>query len=652
VQVTDTPTNLAITGVSGGCAALPCTLPSLAAGARVTINVMATISAAGAFDNSATATAAEPDPNPSNNTDNTGNGGTAVPPSADLSITKTNGVATVTPGSGLVYTIVASNAGPSGVVGATVVDTFPAVLTGVAWTCVGTAGGICPASGTGNLGATVNLPVGGSVTFTVNATLAGSATGTLTNTATVTPPSGVTDPNPANNSATDTDTILLPSADLAVTKTNNAASVTTGTTTSYLIRVTNNGPDAVAGAVLSDPQAPGLTKTAITCSPTPGACVTPPTVAELEGLAFALPALAGGAFYEIAVTASVTAAAGATVTNVATVAAPAGVIDGNTSNNSATDADPVVAAPVAVADLAVTKTNGTTQVTAGQPSSYTMAVANNGPNAAPNVALTDTLPVQMTFNSITASAGWICTTPAVGATGTVSCSTPNMAVGATATFVLSVTVAPATPGGSTISNTVTVASGASDPVPGNNQATDTDSVVAAPVTADLAIAKSNGTTQLIAGGSTTYALTVSNLGPGEVTGALVTDIAPAGLVFTSWTCTVANPGSGGSVTTACVTGSGTGNVNATVDLKSGAVVTFSIVASVASNAGGTISNTASVNAPAGVTDPVPGNNAATDTDSIAAVPERVAEIPTLSEWALLVLSLLLATVAMRHVRRR
>ena len=82
------------------------------------------------------------------------------------------------------------------------------------------------------------------------------------------------------------------------------------------------------------------------------------------------------------------------------------------------------------------------------------------------------------------------------------------------------------------------------------------------------------------------------------------------------------------------------------------MVTFSIVATVASSASGSISNTASVNAPTGITDPVLGNNAATDTDSIAAVPERVAEIPTLSEWALLVLSLLLATVAMRHVRRR
>src|SRR5207245_1619900 len=91
IQVTDTPTNPTITNVSGGgCAALPCTIPSLASGANTTINVTATINAAGAFDNSATATPAESDPNLANNTDNTGNGGSAAAASGvDLAITKT-----------------------------------------------------------------------------------------------------------------------------------------------------------------------------------------------------------------------------------------------------------------------------------------------------------------------------------------------------------------------------------------------------------------------------------------------------------------------------------------------------------------------------------------------------------------------------------
>ena len=49
--------------------------------------------------------------------------------------------------------------------------------------------------------------MGGTATFTVNGTLSAAATGSLINTATVATPAGVSDPSPANNSATDTDTI-------------------------------------------------------------------------------------------------------------------------------------------------------------------------------------------------------------------------------------------------------------------------------------------------------------------------------------------------------------------------------------------------------------------------------------------------------------
>ena len=45
---------------------------------------------------------------------------------ADLSITKTDGVTTATPGGSVTYTITATNAGPSNATGATVADTFPA----------------------------------------------------------------------------------------------------------------------------------------------------------------------------------------------------------------------------------------------------------------------------------------------------------------------------------------------------------------------------------------------------------------------------------------------------------------------------------------------------------------------------------------------
>src|SRR5262245_27284506 len=89
----------------------------------------------------------------------------ARPQSADLAITKTDGVTTATPGGSVTYTITSSNAGPSNASGSTVADTFPASLT-CTWTCVGAGGGTCTASGSGNINDVVNLPFGGSVTHT------------------------------------------------------------------------------------------------------------------------------------------------------------------------------------------------------------------------------------------------------------------------------------------------------------------------------------------------------------------------------------------------------------------------------------------------------------------------------------------------------
>jgi len=67
-----------------------------------------------------------------------------------------------------------------------------------------------------NISAPLNIPVGGTVTFTVTGTIALNATGNIVNTATITAPSGVTDPNGANNSATDTDALVPTAAGVTV----------------------------------------------------------------------------------------------------------------------------------------------------------------------------------------------------------------------------------------------------------------------------------------------------------------------------------------------------------------------------------------------------------------------------------------------------
>ena len=135
-------------------------------------------------------------------------------PHANLHITKTDGVSSVTIGQQTTYTIVASNSGPEDVL-AIVTDDLPSRLTGATWTCSAAAGASCQDEGSGNINEVVNLPVGGSVTYTVVATVTPGSGTSLVNTATVSP-NGI-DPTPGNNSATDTDTITQPVAPVITT---------------------------------------------------------------------------------------------------------------------------------------------------------------------------------------------------------------------------------------------------------------------------------------------------------------------------------------------------------------------------------------------------------------------------------------------------
>ena len=74
----------------------------------------------------------------------------------------------------------------------------------------------------------VNLLVGGTVTFTLSATVDPAVQGgTIVNEATVTAPPGTTNPNPGNNTARDTNTVVA-EADIAVHKTVNNATPVVG----------------------------------------------------------------------------------------------------------------------------------------------------------------------------------------------------------------------------------------------------------------------------------------------------------------------------------------------------------------------------------------------------------------------------------------
>jgi len=130
----------------------------------------------------------------------------------------------------------------------------------------------------------------------------------------------------------------------------------------------------------------------------------------------------------------------------------------------------------ATTDLQVTKTQSAATTAPGLLETYTLGVANLGAVAATTAVLADTLPASMLFNSLTPPAGWACTTPAVGSTGTISCTIASFAAGASATATLVAKVAPGVTNGSTISNTAGISSQTGDTNSGNDTATVTATV--------------------------------------------------------------------------------------------------------------------------------------------------------------------------------
>jgi len=467
-------TSVAAGGATGNTAAgsgnISDTL-SLPSGSSVTYTVNATIksSATGSLSNTATVTAGAgvTDPTPGNNSATDTD---TLTPQADLSITKTDGVASKIPGTSVTYTIVVTNTGPSDAPGTTVGDTFPATLTGVSYTSVASGGATGNTAGpaSGNISDTLSMPSGSTVTYTVNATVQASATGSLSNTATVTAGAGVTDPTPGNNSATDTDT-LTPSADVSVTKTDSPDPVVVGNNITYTITVTNNGPSDAQTLSLSDVVPTNTTLVSVT---TPAGWsrtdLVPPGGTGTLTFTRATLAPSVSSIFTVVVNVNAGTANGTTITNTANVSST--TTDPTPGNNSATATTQVQSN----ADLAISKTRtpNTSSIDAGSNVTYTVQAVNNGPAAASSVTLTDVVPAGTSLVSQSNPVGWTCNTIPVGGNGTITCTKASMANAETATLTVVVTINCNVANGATINNTATI--GAVSP-PDNNSTNNSSS---------------------------------------------------------------------------------------------------------------------------------------------------------------------------------
>ena len=440
---------------------------NLAAGASVTMTVTVLVDStipAGVTELTNEASVRDdgtngPDPTPLNNTAIDTDTLVAAP---DLQVTKTDLLPSAQPGQTLIYTLTISNAGNQGATGVILTDTLPANTSFVA----ASDGGVFAAGVvTWNIG---SLAAGATVTRLVEVqvdTAVPAGVTSITNTATATD-DGINgpDPNPADNTATDTDT-LVAAPDLVLLKDDGVISVVAGQTLTYTLTFRNDGNQAATGVTLTDT----LPANTSFVSASDGGVLAGNVVTWNIGSVPVGPTITRTVTVQVndPLPAGVTS-----IINTATVTDDGGNgADPTPANNTDTDIDSLATTP----DLVVTKTDGVTSASPGDTLTYTVTISNAGTQDATGVIVTDTLPANTSF--VSASDGGIFSGGVV--TWNVGDLAARTSVTRTVTVLVNSTVAAGVTSLTNRRPPWTTARGP-DPTPANNTDTDTDTLVADP----------------------------------------------------------------------------------------------------------------------------------------------------------------------------
>ncbi|MFV8358352.1 DUF11 domain-containing protein, partial [Flavobacterium sp. XS1P32] len=407
---------------------------NVANGGSATLTIAATVNATGSYANRADITANEADPTLGNNTSTS----TPIPvPQSNVGITKTVNNATPSVGSDVIFTLTATNAGPSSATGVNVTDVLPAGYTYVSNTA--------PSTGTFNSGSGVwsigNVANGGSATLTVTATV--NATGSYANRADIT--ANEADPTLGNNTSTSTP-IPVPQSNVGIIKAVNNATPNVGSNVIFTLTANNAGPSSATGVNVTDVLPAGYSYVSNT-APSTGTFNSGSGVWSIGNLAN------GGS-------ATLTITATGSYANRADIAA--NEADPTLGNNSATST-PV---PVPQSNVGITKTVNNATPSVGSDVIFTLTATNAGPSSATGVNVTDVLPAGYTFVSSTT------------ATGTYTAGTGIWSIGTLANAgSITLTITATVNATGSYANTATIAANEADPTPGNNTSTSTPSAV-------------------------------------------------------------------------------------------------------------------------------------------------------------------------------
>lgn len=504
--------------------------------------------------------------------------------------------------------------------------------------------------------------------------------------------SHINDPTPGNNVA-DVTYQMTPLVDLTVTKqVSPTLEVAVGQPATYTVTTENLGPSSAQtvkmvdtlppnAILVGEPTAPGATCThsagAGNMNGRQGGTMTCEWAADLpRGSQYVVSYKArsvggdpvGGA--HSCITGTTRAEARMDNCVVVSTATEETDITNNTANAT-------IALKPAVLDMQIQMSHTEDGLVLGGTTEYTLTITNdaNSDSYATNVNISEMFPASgstATFSyqgglTVTGASGGVrsgyvsgvtsgisaalCTTvPAIGATsGPLGCVIPLMAPGdrIVIKFTLKADALPAGAKTGTVFHSATVKPAETEFMPGydalaNNSTTDRTSTSSTAQAVDYGVTKTGPSSMFLPGDTVTYTITVTNWGQTvPAPAATMTDALPAGLLFKSMTsspagatCTVPAAGTNGTVSCNIPT------------LAKGASMVFSLTADIEKPYTGAypLVNKATVTAPG---DTNPDNNESSTTTTTPP-PPTISGIPTLSQWGLILLSLLVAGFALRQ----
>ncbi|MEJ5199854.1 MAG: DUF11 domain-containing protein, partial [Anaerolineae bacterium] len=270
----------------------------------------------------------------------------------------------------------------------------------------------------------------------------------------------------------------------------------------YTLVAVNLGPSTAMSVTITDTLPPEVTF--VSAQPAP--------VAGPQPLVWNLGALQVGETRLVTLTVRIASWVTQTFTNTAGLVSATG--DPDPQNNIR----PRPIHPTTSADLSLVKQTPNTTARAGEPFTYTLIVHNAGPSDAVDVRVTDTLPAEVRFDGATPA-------PASG---------PNpliwdlgvLPAGASRIITVNVTIRSWVT--QTFTNTATVGSTTPDPTPDNDRGVAPVRPIAE---ADLMISKTAEPSPVMPGRLLTYTMIVTNVGPADAVGVLVTDTLPGPVTF-------------------------------------------------------------------------------------------------------------------------